>query len=646
MAEIYLCAAVGPEGFEKEVAIKVVRSFLARDDGFMKMFVDEARLASRLNHANVVQIFDFAKHEDSYFIAMEYVRGVSLWDLRRRCRELGIGFPVTLAAEIGVHVARGLHYAHSLTERGKPIGLVHRDVTPHNVLISFDGAIKLTDFGIAKASGNQASTAAGMLKGKFAYMSPEQARGEKIDARTDVFALGIVLWEMLTGGRLFEGDSDVAVLRAVQMSYISPPQRLNPDVPPELDNAVMRALERDESKRFQSAQELERALANFVLRHAKSVEDTNVGIFVSQMFRDELEEMREAEYAERTGTHSTAKEPVDSIGHGPTAVVQRDHSKPRESAPRSPPSEKPRTALMPGIRPRHDPPVPGIAPRDEAPVPGTKGLVPGIKTTVPGNRPRGPLEDEDDASQQRTDQMRGLTEEEAKPATPGQPGVVLKPSFAKEVAEASRQLREEEEGRHQTDPSAPRTSGPKEQLPASDTVPAARPRKSVVPYALVSLVAAGFIGGLGYMWMFKERDQAPVPIVTAPPPPLPAPAPLAEPKPEPPKVATPTPTPAPTDAAPTPDAKPPEAKPPEQPKPPEPPKPAPVVNGYLVVDAVPFATLIVDNRAHEVVGTKKLALKPGSYVVKLEHPKRLKSQLVNISANKTVTLKFRPLETE
>ncbi len=136
MAEIYLCTAVGPEGFEKEVAIKVIRSFLASDEGFMKMFVDEARLASRLNHANVVQIFDFAKHDDSYFIAMEYVRGVSLWDLRRRCRELGVPFPAILAAEIAVQVARGLHYAHSLTDKGRRLELVHRDVTPHNVLLA------------------------------------------------------------------------------------------------------------------------------------------------------------------------------------------------------------------------------------------------------------------------------------------------------------------------------------------------------------------------------------------------------------------------------------------------------------------------------------------------------------------------------
>jgi serine/threonine-protein kinase len=256
MAEIYLASAVGAEGFAKDVVIKVVRSFLSNDQQFVQMFIAEARLASRLNHANIVQIFDFGRHDERYFLAMEYVHGASLWELRKRCRELGVPFPPTLAAEICAQVARGLQYAHSLSEGGRRLGVVHRDVTPHNVLLSFDGAVKLTDFGIAKATTSQ--TAPGMLKGKFAYMSPEQSRGERVDARTDVFALGIVLWEMLTGGRLFDGDSDVAVLRAVQDSLIAPPSRLNPDVPQALSDVVMKALSRRLEERFQSAAETER----------------------------------------------------------------------------------------------------------------------------------------------------------------------------------------------------------------------------------------------------------------------------------------------------------------------------------------------------------------------------------------------------
>jgi len=325
MAEIYLCTARGAEGFEKEVVIKRVRAFLASDPEFVGMFIAEARLASWLNHANVVHIFDFDKHEDTYYLAMEYVRGCSLWELRKRCKELMEPVPPVMVAHIGADVARGLHYAHRVKVNGRPLDLVHRDVTPHNVLLSFDGAVKLTDFGIAKA-GNKL-TQPGVLKGKFAYMSPEQARGEAVDARTDIFALGVVLWEMLTGGRLFGGDSEVAVLRAVQQSAIPPPARLNPDVPEDLDAAVVRALARDPAARFQNAGELERALAQCVLKHAKTVDDTDLSAFMRRLF-------------------------PTSLTQAMPTVQERTHI---ESAPVPPGSDAPvaarrePTAVMPGV---------------------------------------------------------------------------------------------------------------------------------------------------------------------------------------------------------------------------------------------------------------------------------------------------------
>jgi len=285
MAEIFLAQSHGPEGFEKQVVIKRIRSALADDPSFVQMFIAEARVASKLNHANVVHIFDFDRHEDSYYLAMEYVRGKSLAEVHRRSRSVGRPFPPVLAAQIGLEVARGLAYAHRLTEHGQPLGLVHRDVTPHNVLLSYEGAIKLTDFGIAKAS-NRASTA-GMLKGKFAYMAPEQARGDPVDSRTDLFALGITLWELLTGGRLFDGDSDVAVLRAVQEREIAPPSSLNPGVEPALSDVVMKALQRDPAARFQNAGLLERALLTYVIDATQAPGDTDVGSFVRALFPDD-----------------------------------------------------------------------------------------------------------------------------------------------------------------------------------------------------------------------------------------------------------------------------------------------------------------------------------------------------------------------
>ncbi|MFN0063504.1 MAG: serine/threonine protein kinase [Myxococcaceae bacterium] len=285
MAEIYLASARGPEGFDKAVVIKRILPKLAHDEAFVRMFVGEARVASRLSHANVVQIFDFAKHEDTYYIAMEYVRGQSLWAARRRARERMLPMSPLLVAHLGAEVARGLGYAHRLTDRGQPVRLVHRDVTPHNVLLGYEGEVKLADFGIAKA-GDQL-TQAGTLKGKFAYMSPEQARGESLDARSDIFSLGIVLWELLTGGRLFEADSDVGVLRAVQDSAIASPGRLNASVPATLDAIIMKALERRVDDRWSSAQELERALAQFVLEQVHTPEDTDVGAYLRKLFPTE-----------------------------------------------------------------------------------------------------------------------------------------------------------------------------------------------------------------------------------------------------------------------------------------------------------------------------------------------------------------------
>ncbi|WP_257458492.1 serine/threonine protein kinase [Archangium lipolyticum] len=418
MAEIYLAASTGPEGFEKEVVIKRVRSFLADDEGFVRMFIEEARLASRLNHANVVQIFDFDKHEDSYYLAMEYVRGCSLWDLRKRCREKGVAVPPVLVAHIGAQVAAGLHYAHRLKGAdGESLHLVHRDVTPHNVLLSLDGAVKLTDFGIAKA-GNKL-TQPGVLKGKFAYMSPEQARGEAVDARTDVFALGVVLWEMLTGGRLFDGDSELAVLRAVQESVIASPARLNPEVPEELDEVVAIALERDPEARFQSAGELERALAQCVLSHARSVDDTDVGTFVRRLLDAPLTQFiqmpaslmdrsqRSARLRSRTGETPSAADstvprasvqrestavltptgaasgrsrsvrappPEDSLVSASTQVLSRDAERVAET--RAAPSEAPAPASNPAAPPRMAQTLPAVTSTQEAPPAkrGGKGL--------------------------------------------------------------------------------------------------------------------------------------------------------------------------------------------------------------------------------------------------------------------------------
>jgi serine/threonine-protein kinase len=339
MAEIFLASALGAEGFSKDVVLKVIRGFLSSDPVFVEMFVAEARLASQLNHPNIVQVFDFGTHEGEHFIAMEFIRGTSLSELRKRAIQRGERMPPEVAAEIAAQVARALSYAHELSVEGRALGIVHRDVTPQNVLLSFDGAVKLSDFGIAKASSSH--TTPGMLKGKFAYMAPEQSRGEPVDARTDVFSLGIVLWEMLTGGQLFCGDSDVAVIRSVQQSHIAPPARLNIDTPQELSDIVMTALARQPEQRYQTAAALERALVSFLRGSAKSIDDISLAGFIGRVLGSEdlLAERRPAGTVGQGRGPERGTDDDVPLGHAATLVL-------------GPHSKRARTEQMPAPRPR------------------------------------------------------------------------------------------------------------------------------------------------------------------------------------------------------------------------------------------------------------------------------------------------------
>src|SRR3989338_5616370 len=222
MAEIYKGKTYGVDGFEKLLVVKRILPHCCADKDFITMLVDEAKLSVTLSHANVVQVYDLGKVGDDYFISMEYINGVNLRDIVYRCRERNIKFPDELAAFIMSEVCKGLDYAHRKTDAGGvPLGIVHRDVSPQNILLSYEGEVKLVDFGIAKAAMNISHTMAGILKGKIAYMSPEQALGKTIDHRTDIFSAGIVLYEMLTGGKLFTGESQFEVLNQIRTTRIN-----------------------------------------------------------------------------------------------------------------------------------------------------------------------------------------------------------------------------------------------------------------------------------------------------------------------------------------------------------------------------------------------------------------------------------------
>ena len=267
MAEVFRAVAEGVEGFRRVFVIKRLRPEKSASVELTRMFVDEARLSALLHHPNIVQVYDFGQINGTYFLAMEYLRGKDLAAVMKALRAVKSAVLPSIAAHVAHQVATGLHYAHTLSRMdGKKLSVVHRDVTPSNIMLQRNGAVKVLDFGIAQATNfaRQVETGGGRVKGKLAYLSPEQVRLEELDARSDVFALGIVLWEMLTGQRLFAAENEVLTMRAVLGLPIAPPSSKRPMVPPALDTIVARALERDRAKRYASAGDLAEDLERFL----------------------------------------------------------------------------------------------------------------------------------------------------------------------------------------------------------------------------------------------------------------------------------------------------------------------------------------------------------------------------------------------
>jgi serine/threonine protein kinase len=262
MAEIWRAQADGPAGVQPEVALKLVRGAPGASADFARMLVEEARLAAQLHHPNVVQVLELVEEGGRFGLVMELVRGRDLGRVMERCRELGVRPGLARAVQIGMEVAKALAYAHRLAVDGRPVGLVHRDVSPHNILVSYEGAVKLADFGIARVTSRLDLTDPGTIKGKLAYMAPEQARGAPLDGRADLFALGVVLWELCAGRRLFARESEAATLAALlEGEPVGPPSAWNEAIPPALDALIVGALERDPTRRTGSAEALRAALA-------------------------------------------------------------------------------------------------------------------------------------------------------------------------------------------------------------------------------------------------------------------------------------------------------------------------------------------------------------------------------------------------
>ena len=369
MASVHLGRMDGPGGFQKWVAIKRIHPHLVEDDQFVDMFLDEARIAAGINHANVAQVFDLGKDDNTYWIAMEYLHGEPLREVMRKAEERHMRIMPDLAARICADAADGLHAAHELRgKNGQLLGLVHRDVTPHNLFVTYEGYTKVVDFGIAKVADRLSSTRAGTLKGKLAYMSPEQVRGAEVDRTTDIFALGVVMWELTTNQRLFRMDTDLDTLEKVQACIVPPPSTIIPGYPPELEACVMKALSKRKQDRFATARELSRALQAFLMRSGSFCGPEEVGIFVRQVFGDRIQK-REAHLAWAAEVTSTVN--VDQLRAAGKLASGEDLSLDGDEEPENPRARSGGNAAMgpPVSMPAMQPPSSGARPLAPPPQP-------------------------------------------------------------------------------------------------------------------------------------------------------------------------------------------------------------------------------------------------------------------------------------
>jgi serine/threonine protein kinase len=287
MAEVFRAKRQGVEGFEKVVAVKRILPSLSSNKDFIEMFVNEAKMAASLSHPNIANIFELGKIEDTYFIAMEFVDGRDLRAVLSDARERGVELSMDLAALIVSRVASALGYAHRQKgPEGQELKIVHRDVSPQNVLISYEGEVKLVDFGIAKAAVKAPTTDSGSLRGKLLYMSPEQAWGKAVDKRSDLFSLGVVFFELLTGQSPFMGSSELSILEMVRAANVPAPSSFNPVLPGQLEAVVMQALRKDPAGRYQDASEMLQDLDAY-LRGRPAVGAAELAAFMRSLYRPE-----------------------------------------------------------------------------------------------------------------------------------------------------------------------------------------------------------------------------------------------------------------------------------------------------------------------------------------------------------------------
>jgi len=301
MAEVFRAESAGLEGFKKTVAIKRVLPHLSEKKQFIGMFLDEARVSAQLSHSNCVQVFDIGVGDNTYFIVMEYVDGADLKGVIEHRRKTGTPFPVEEACLICVRICEGLSYAHELTDHGgESLHIVHRDMSPPNVLITRFGEVKIVDFGLAKANSQLEKSEPGIIKGKFSYLSPEAAQGLPVDAKTDIFAVGIILWELLAGRRLFMGETDLETVRMVQQARVPPIRQINPKVSVELERVMARALAGDPALRYQTARDFGRDLNDMLFHMGRAVSSFDIAQLVEPIRLEREAKKKNVRYDRRS----------------------------------------------------------------------------------------------------------------------------------------------------------------------------------------------------------------------------------------------------------------------------------------------------------------------------------------------------------
>lgn len=337
MAEVFLGELIGVEGISRRVAVKRILPHLSRHDKFVAMFLDEARLATKLSHANIVQTFEVGVKDNTYYLVMEFIEGTSLKLLMNHYKEKKQLLPMGVSIYIMMEAAKGLGYAHSAKDsNGERLNIVHRDISPPNILLSVQGEVKLVDFGLAKAASQLEDTEPGVIKGKFSYLSPEAVMGLELDQRADIFSLGIVLFELLTGKRLFYGATDLETVKLVEKCYIPRVSALNPDVPPALEKALYRALARDRDRRYPRAEDFMEDLNNVLFTYGLKVSHRDVARLVREVRGNAAsDEDRKDDFELST----------DSFFTGEFAVTSPEGRVPA-SKPRSDDTEDPRSWLQ------------------------------------------------------------------------------------------------------------------------------------------------------------------------------------------------------------------------------------------------------------------------------------------------------------